>query len=106
MYARGWLDCCLSFADIDDAEKIDPQVWQREFSLGGMESYAARKSAAWEQAKAEFPGVKILKPAADSVLLALYGFRKQTNALKPKTIHDGVKRGAGLIESTEFRRRD
>lgn len=57
-------------------EEVTPQAWQRGVGMGTKQpSRAARKTAAHALAQQLYPQTKILKSAADAVLIAEYGRR-------------------------------
>ena len=72
---RGELHMALTAAKIPFT-RIPPGVWQRSFGLGKkFATTTLRKTAHLQRAQELFPHLKILKPRADALLIAEYGYR-------------------------------
>lgn len=79
MQEVGGIKWALDIASIP-YDQIDPQVWQREFGLGGL-AKADRKKRAVQIAQQLFPSIKVTTDLGDAILIAEYAWRKQYGEL-------------------------
>ena len=86
-------------------ETVQPQVWQREFGLGNIASYGDRQRAYQASAQAYFPHIKVTQDLGAAILIAEYAWRKVNGQLRETPIHDGGKRGDGVVGKSSVRRR-
>lgn len=103
----------ISISNGFPVEYVDPGTWQLEFGLGsipddgtGRTKKSQRKAAHQAKARELLPGIDMQLDVCDAYLIAEYAWRKEHGTLQPPKTHDGVKRGTGIIRSTEFRSRN
>lgn len=90
------MELCFEIAGIE-GEMVEPTTWQLEFGLGGIEEYADRKRAAQKKAQEIYNNPKITLDAADGILIATYGYRKERGELtNGKDTDKEIRQGTGL----------
>lgn len=106
----GHTEAALLIAEYNhtEIEAVAPQTWQREFSIANKMAYADRQRKQQAIAQELFPYIKVTQDLAAAILIAVYGWRKENGCLHGDTLlktFDGIKRGAGVINIGEFRKR-
>lgn len=103
--ACGKLEDRLDAAGITEYDEIDPQTWQREFSLVGIpRDEKQRRQVAIVEDLFE---LKVTQDAAAAILIAEYYFRKVNGVLEGEKRIKGfsVGGGAGVVGQSDVRKR-